>query len=341
MASFLRRQPSSRLTASSFVRNRSDGVADLIANEFFEALESTTNNLAGVSVTQENTSTTGIVQQVNALEGNSVKQPNTSTAGSIALAKLLAGNNVKQPNTSSAGSIALVKELTGVSVKQENTSTVGAIVKILSMLADAVSQENTSTTGEIVVQGMLRADESVQVNLSSTGTIRVIRVRRPLVPAVPYLPNQSDIWDVLAPSPESLVLDPDGTVAPVVLGYSQTVTLEDITFYSNQNVGYVSQWYSDLTGGFPSIFGTLDSGDNVIKQVISNKPAFNNKFEVFSNIPIKSLRANGLLISQTYLQQTQGFFIFSLANVGGFEALYDLPAGSVIEFTEIIPFGGL
>ena len=156
------------------------------------------------------------------------------------------------------------------------------------------------------------------------------------IPSTPYSSYLGDIWE-LAPSEEDIeqleIPLPDKEPVP---SYTQTVTVQLIPFFDNR-VGFVSEYYKNLLS-YASAVGTHDAGDLIIHQLISHSPLF-NRFTMSTNVTIKQARINGILVSQSYLNQVQGFFNFSVDSVAGFEAVYALPAGSSVVITDIIPFG--
>lgn len=156
------------------------------------------------------------------------------------------------------------------------------------------------------------------------------------IPSSPYSPYQGDVWELAPSETDAELLEiplPDMEPVP---SYSQTVTVQPISFFNNR-VGFVSEYYKNLLG-YASAVGTHDAGDLIIHQLISHFPLF-DRFTMSTNVPIKQARINGILVSQTYLNQVQGFFNFEVNGVAGFEALYALPAGSVVTITDIVPFG--
>lgn len=158
-----------------------------------------------------------------------------------------------------------------------------------------------------------------------------------LRPSVPYVPNRSDIWDAHVP-PYVVVPAPGGEI-PETPTYSESITMGFSAYYNRD--AYVSARYAEMTGGSPAAVGTKDDlVGTIVLQCVAHAPN-QNRFDVLFSMPVKSFKANGLLITDTYLEQSPGFFYFEVLNVGGFEALYNLVTGDPVLFTEITPFGGL
>lgn len=158
-----------------------------------------------------------------------------------------------------------------------------------------------------------------------------------LRPSVPYVPNRSDIWD--AHVPPYITVPPQEGEIPVTTLYSESLTMGFSAFYNKD--AYVSSKYSEMSGGSPAAVGTKDDlVGTIVLQCVAHAPT-QNRFDVIFTMPIKSFKVNGILVDDTYLSQSPGFFYFNILNVGGFEALYNLVSGDPVLFTEITPFGGL
>lgn len=163
-----------------------------------------------------------------------------------------------------------------------------------------------------------------------------------LKPSVPYVPNRSDIWDAHVP-PLVTVPGPGGEIPEVPL-LEETLIVQVAPMYNNR-IGYVSQQYSDLSG-IATVGSKTSPDDQLCWQAIAHgtlaNPAQKNRFDCFFAIPVKSFKANGLLIGENYLELLlPGYFYFNVHNVGGYEALYNLQAGDALELTEIETYGGI
>ena len=145
----------------------------------------------------------------------------------------------------------------------------------------------------------------------------------------------NDIWSSGIDAPITLQPDAPAGEFPVATVYSQTLTLGVASFYDDRTA-YVSSWYASIAGLTPVGSST---GDKMCIQVVSHGAIALNRFSASFNVPVKSFKANGLLIDEVFLEQVQGFFNFVVDSIAGYEALYDLPEGAIVTLTEITPYG--